>query len=507
MVPTPSVSFPALVLDSFDLSTTQRRILLTLAYSDQFHTPLRSEVLWLRLLDPTGEGSSVARDIYVRELERLTHMGLVTRRGTRFALGYRNDAFFTVAAERYAYSTKKRSTLETLRTTLQQTLFIQAGFLTGSLAADNATPEEDIDVFVVTPPRRLWLARLLLLWKSWRAGRFRSRHTESPDAWCLNMWCTTNAYAAMLQFGNIYHAYELCQMRPLYDATGEWWKVLQEHQWIAGYLPHLYQKQRAVAASQRTARARDMRQDENTGQLSVAMTLSRSFLQHSLQAVCFFLDIADFVASHLQRWYMRSHQTREIVGRSKALFHPRDTQGQVRDGWQDSLDSIAALVPAPIDGTIIEKAGTAREKGTTIVLATGVFDVLHAEHRRFLERAKAAVDGGILFVGVESDGRVREMKGEGRPINTAADRVAALRADTVADVVFILPESFHKPLDHERLIATLRPRVLAVSSHTKHLDAKRRILEKYDGTVQIVHEHNPAISTTKLLQKAHGSSD
>ena len=134
-----------------------------------------------------------------------------------------------------------------------------------------------------------------------------------------------------------------------------------------------------------------------------------------------------------------------------------------------------------------------------IVLATGVFDILHQEHTNFLKNAKAV--GDYLIVGVESDVRVRQMKGEGRPVNSQAVRVENLLNLNIADEVFILPEQFNKPEDHSSLIQKIKPRFLAVSSHSQHLDKKQAILKEFGGEVVIVHEHNPKISTTKLLQK------
>lgn len=131
------------------------------------------------------------------------------------------------------------------------------------------------------------------------------------------------------------------------------------------------------------------------------------------------------------------------------------------------------------------------------VLVTGVFDILHQEHQLFLEKAKAL--GGELWVGLESDTRVKQIKGPDRPINNQDVRQQNLEALGIADHVFILPEQFSQPADHERLIAELKPDVLAVSSHTDHLDKKQALLAKFGGQVVIVHQHNPAVSTTQLL--------
>lgn len=139
-----------------------------------------------------------------------------------------------------------------------------------------------------------------------------------------------------------------------------------------------------------------------------------------------------------------------------------------------------------------------------IVLATGVFDLLHHEHQIFLQKAKAL--GDWLVVGIESDKRVKEMKGLERPILPEAERLKNLQALEIADEVFILPEQFNRPEDHLRLVKKVGAQILAVSSHTAHLDKKQQIMAQVGGRVEVVHEHNPEISTSILLKKDAKSS-
>src|SRR5688572_18097608 len=103
----------------------------------------------------------------------------------------------------------------------------------------------------------------------------------------------------------------------------------------------------------------------------------------------------------------------------------------------------------------------ARKQKKKIVLVTGVFDVLHEEHKRFLEAARK--EGDFLLIGIESDVRVRTMKGENRPYFSEEKRKDHLEAWNIANSVFILPEQFSRPADHDALIAQIRPDVLAVS--------------------------------------------
>ena len=67
------------------------------------------------------------------------------------------------------------------------------------------------------------------------------------------------------------------------------------------------------------------------------------------------------------------------------------------------------------------------------VWVNGTFDVLHIGHIRLLEYASSL---GKLRVGIDSDERVKELKGEDRPFNNIKDRVEMLLAlKSVNDVV------------------------------------------------------------------------
>ncbi|MFN0163233.1 MAG: adenylyltransferase/cytidyltransferase family protein [Burkholderiales bacterium] len=62
-----------------------------------------------------------------------------------------------------------------------------------------------------------------------------------------------------------------------------------------------------------------------------------------------------------------------------------------------------------------------------LVFTNGVFDLLHRGHVTYL--AQAAALGKSLVVAVNSDASVRRLgKGDDRPINTEADRMAVLAA-------------------------------------------------------------------------------
>jgi D-glycero-beta-D-manno-heptose 1-phosphate adenylyltransferase len=105
--------------------------------------------------------------------------------------------------------------------------------------------------------------------------------------------------------------------------------------------------------------------------------------------------------------------------------------------------------------------GRWRELGEKIVLANGIFDLLHVGHVRYLAGARAL--GTRLVVAVNGDRSAARLKGPGHPVMPAADRgrlVAALRG---VDLVVVFDEP-----SVDRLLATLRPDV-----HAKGTDYAR----------------------------------
>ena len=176
------------------------------------------------------------------------------------------------------------------------------------------------------------------------------------------------------------------------------------------------------------------------------------------------------LAFKFQYWYMKPKITRERVGRHYAFFHPRPTGKIVLDAYS---------------------------RRTRTILVTGVFDILHSEHKKFLRAAKNL--GGRLLVGVETDARVKKLKGDYRPVNSLAVRLQNLKRLRIADQVFSLPEKFATDRDRAALIKKLRPDILAVSASTPNLSSKRLIMKRFGGRVKVVLKYNPKLSTTKII--------
>jgi len=107
--------------------------------------------------------------------------------------------------------------------------------------------------------------------------------------------------------------------------------------------------------------------------------------------------------------------------------------------------------------TIAEAAALAerlRGQGKRIVLANGCFDLLHVGHVRYLRAARRL--GDVLFVGVNGDAAVERLKGRGRPLMPAHERVEILAALRDVDHVVVFDDD-----TADRLVDALRPHVHA----------------------------------------------
>jgi len=97
----------------------------------------------------------------------------------------------------------------------------------------------------------------------------------------------------------------------------------------------------------------------------------------------------------------------------------------------------------------------------TKVFVNGTFDVLHRGHLALLDYAQS--QGDEVAVAIDTDSRVREMKGESRPVNSCLDRQVMLLALKSVDKVF----SFSSDEELENLIKTYEPDIMIVGSDWK----------------------------------------
>ena len=126
-----------------------------------------------------------------------------------------------------------------------------------------------------------------------------------------------------------------------------------------------------------------------------------------------------------------------------------------------------------------------------IVMVNGTFDVLHPGHVALLNTARSY--GDCLVVAIDTDRRVKELKGQQRPINNQTDRRIMLSALKAVDIV----EFFDSTEDLIRLMERYKPDVYVKGSDWKH-DTKSTA-HQYCKEV-IYYDRIEEYSSTKLIQ-------
>jgi len=143
---------------------------------------------------------------------------------------------------------------------------------------------------------------------------------------------------------------------------------------------------------------------------------------------------------------------------------------------------------------LVRIRGALHRQGKTFVFTNGAFDILHRGHVEYLSRASRF--GDIMAVGLNTDASIRRIKGKGRPINRAADRVAVLAALEVVDYICF----FGDDTPH-RMIARLKPDVLVKGADWKLKDiVGRDVVGEGGGSVRRV-SLTQGRSTTHLIEQ------
>ena len=123
------------------------------------------------------------------------------------------------------------------------------------------------------------------------------------------------------------------------------------------------------------------------------------------------------------------------------------------------------------------------------IFTNGCFDVLHRGHLELFEYAKSL---GYLYVGVDSDEKVRRDKGGDRPYNNLDDRVKMLKSLRFVDEV----RSFDSIEGLKNLIKEIEPDVMVIGSDWR---GKKVVGEEHTKELYFF-ERVEGYSTTSILE-------
>ena len=136
------------------------------------------------------------------------------------------------------------------------------------------------------------------------------------------------------------------------------------------------------------------------------------------------------------------------------------------------------------------------------IMMTGTFDLFHAGHARIL---KEALDlGDVLYVGVNSDERVRLKKGNLRPIFPLQQRLEILYWNR--NVTEVIPISYIRDIDDDSsergirlLLEKWEPDIWADGAHQSAKKHAERLSKEYGFVYRTL--NCELIHTTQIIRK------
>ena len=131
-----------------------------------------------------------------------------------------------------------------------------------------------------------------------------------------------------------------------------------------------------------------------------------------------------------------------------------------------------------------------------IVWVNGCFDVLHIGHIELFKWAKS--QGDYLIVGIDSDNRVKKLKGDSRPFNNQNDRLQMLSAIRYIDEVDI----FNSEEDLRKMIIKHNVHTIIVGDEYKD----KEVIGSENAKEVIFFPKIPNYSTTNILENKINNS-
>lgn len=206
------------------MTILQQDILKTLLYHQVFRYPMRAEEVFLYL-----PSNSITFEYFQRELDRAVDLRLLRKHQQYYSVDSHIEELVAGRVKKEIFARRRWKIARIVAHVIKRFPFVRGCFITGTLSKNVSTPDCDIDLFMVTLPNRLWIARtLLILFK--KIFLFNSK-----KYFCVNYFVTEDALA--IPEKNLFTAIEIATSKPLLEPKLHL-QFLQRNDWISEYLPN-----------------------------------------------------------------------------------------------------------------------------------------------------------------------------------------------------------------------------------------------------------------------------
>ncbi len=207
-------------------------IVKTVAYFDMFDFPLTDFEIWQYLEIPC-DLSEVVKILEIG-IEKIEY-----RDGFYFLAG--RKTIIETRKRRYNYTDRKIKRVKFLCRIFRFIPWIELIAIGNLIGQHNLRDQSDIDLFIVTQKKRIWISRFFCVAITKVFG-WRPTEENSRDKICLSFFISKDSldlFDLQLDGGDIYFKYWLAGLMPIYDSGDCYKKLIKANQWLKRELPNL----------------------------------------------------------------------------------------------------------------------------------------------------------------------------------------------------------------------------------------------------------------------------
>lgn len=313
------------------MKTIDRVVLKTLIYHDIFDYSLKGWEIHKWLMNPLRQGGSASflsrrssggeikqkasLNEVEKSLKRLLKKGVVLQKNEYFFLSGRQKIVKQrLGKEKVAKSFLRKAYL--VSQLFKAIPFIKLVGISGGLSRDNVRKTDDIDIFLITAKNRIWISRFLALILLEIFGN-RRKYSDSPKMaagkLCINLLLEEDRLDQ--ENRNIYTAYEVLQMKVLWQRDEVYSKFLSDNDWVLNYLPNWVSQEKVTSNK-------------------LQVTSKKSKKQKT------FVDVLENLAKKYQLKIMQKPKGLERVEEGRLYFHPINYQEKILKEFKEKCQII-----------------------------------------------------------------------------------------------------------------------------------------------------------------------
>jgi len=180
--------------------------------------------------------------------------------------------------------------------------------ISGSVAMNQARMDDDLDLFIITSPNRLWTGRLTAVLLASIMGLKRGRKMKkAKDKVCLNLFFDGKDLTVPQIKQTEYVAHEILQMKPIVDKHNTYRRFLAANQWITKFFPNF--------------------------------RMAKTKIVPKRDCPCFGASWWEKIFRRIQLFFINRHRTTEMITATQLWFFPDDYGEKIKKRKKDNKDS------------------------------------------------------------------------------------------------------------------------------------------------------------------------